>query len=115
MQKMYIVSLKNIKQYKWFQHWLNNKKCSWAQYQHIRLISEGSQDTENWSDDCWKFSFAITEINNILRNIKIEKAILNCNNTSQYYYFYCNVDQIKTLVSIEMSFKNITKLADLKV
>ncbi len=27
------------------------------------MISEGSCDTENWSNDCWIFSFALTEIN----------------------------------------------------
>ncbi len=29
--------------------------------QHIRIISEGLCDTEDWSNDYWKFSFAITE------------------------------------------------------
>jgi len=27
------------------------KKFSWAQVQHIRMISEGSCDTEDWSND----------------------------------------------------------------
>ncbi len=40
---------------------------------HIRMISEGSCDTEDWSNGCWKFSFAITEINYILKYIKIER------------------------------------------
>jgi len=26
--------------------------------QHIQMISEGLCDTEDWSYDCWKFSFA---------------------------------------------------------
>ncbi len=30
---------------------------------HIRMISEASRDTEDWSNDCWKFSFDIPEIN----------------------------------------------------
>ncbi len=34
------------------------------------MNSEGLCDTEDWSNGCWKFSFAITGINNI--NIKIE-------------------------------------------
>ncbi len=38
---------------------------SWAPNQIIKMISEESCDTE--------FSFAITEINNILKCIKIEK------------------------------------------
>ncbi len=33
------------------------------------MIAEGLCDTEDWSNGCWTFSFAITEINNI--NIKI--------------------------------------------
>ncbi len=40
------------------------------------MISEGSCDTEDWSKDCWKFSFTIKEINYIL-----------INNISQYYCF----------------------------
>ncbi len=37
----------------------------------------------------------------ILKYITIKTIILNCNNTSQYYRFYCIFDQIKTaLVSI---------------
>jgi len=28
--------------------------------QHIRRISEGSCDTKDWNNGCWKFSFAIT-------------------------------------------------------
>ncbi len=34
--------------------------------QYIIMISEGSCDTGDWSNDCWKFSFAMTEINYIL-------------------------------------------------
>ncbi len=40
--------------------------------QHIRMISEGSCDTKDWSNDCWKFSFAITGIHCILKYNKIE-------------------------------------------
>ncbi len=46
----------------------NKKNVFSATNKHIRLISEGSCDTE----DCWKFSFAITGINYI-KYIKIEK------------------------------------------
>ncbi len=31
----------------------------------IRMISEGSCDIEDWSNSCWKFSFAITGKNYI--------------------------------------------------
>ncbi len=37
------------------------KKVSWAPNKHIRMISKGSCDTEDWSDGCWKSSFAINE------------------------------------------------------
>jgi len=36
------------------------------------MISEGSCDTEDWSNDDKKISFAITRINYILKSIKIE-------------------------------------------
>ncbi len=45
---------------------------SWAPNQHIRMISEGSCDTGDLSNGCWKFSFAITGIN-CLKYIKILK------------------------------------------
>ncbi len=50
----------------------NNKKSLLAANQHIRMISEGSCDTEDWSNVCWKISFAITGINYILKYIKIK-------------------------------------------
>ncbi len=45
---------------------------SWAANQHIRMISEGSYDTEDWRSGCWKFSFAVTEVNYILKYITTE-------------------------------------------
>ncbi len=51
-------------------------------YQHIRMISEGSCDTEDW-----------------------------CNDISQYYCFSCILDQINAgLVSRREFFKNIKNL-----
>ncbi len=44
----------------------------WAASQHIRIISEGSRDTYDWSNDLCKFSFDITLIYYILKYIKIE-------------------------------------------
>ncbi len=38
------------------------------------MISEGSCDTKDGSNDCWKFSFAITEINYVLIYIEIESS-----------------------------------------
>ncbi len=48
----------------------NNQK--WAANQHIRMISEGSCDTEDWSNDA-ENSALITEINYNLIHIKIQK------------------------------------------
>lgn len=41
-------------------------------------------DTKDWCNDCWKFSFTISEINDILKYITIEKIS---------YYFYCIFNQ----------------------
>ncbi len=46
------------------------------------MISEGSCDTEDWSNDA-ENSALITEINYNLKYIKT--AIFNCSNISQYY------------------------------
>ncbi len=38
----------------WLKKWFNiddNKNVSWSANHHIRLISEGSCDTEDWSND----------------------------------------------------------------
>ncbi len=50
----------------------NKKKFSWAPNQHIRMISKGSCDTEDWSNVCWKICFDITGINGVLEYIKTE-------------------------------------------
>ncbi len=65
------------------------------------MISEGSFDAE----------VMITGINYILKYILMKKTvILNCNNISQYYCFYCIFDPINvSLVSIG-SFKKNTKI-----
>ncbi len=49
------------------------RNVSWAANQHIRKISEGSCDTEDWSDDA-ENSALITGINDILYYIKIENS-----------------------------------------
>ncbi len=38
------------------------------------MISEGSCDIDDWSNVCWKFSFALTEVNYILLYIQIENS-----------------------------------------
>ncbi len=66
---------------------LKFRPVSWAPNQDIRMLSEGSCDTEDCSNGCWKFSFAITGINDILKYIQVENSYLKFNNTSQYYCF----------------------------
>ncbi len=78
------------------------RNVSWAPNQNIRMISKGSCDTKDWSNDYWKFSLAITWINYIL---KLKTVILNCNNISQYYCFYCIFNHINAaLMSIRFFF-----------
>ncbi len=59
------------------------------------MISEGSCDSEDWSNDA-ENSALITEINVILKYIKIE----NCYFKLQYFpkkrFFLCIFDQIDT-------------------
>ncbi len=40
------------------------------------MISEGSYDTEDWSNDAEKFSFALKYINYILKQITVENSYL---------------------------------------
>ncbi len=47
--------------------------------QHIRTISEGSCDTEEWSNDA-ENSALLYRDKYILKHITIEAAILNCYN-----------------------------------
>ncbi len=65
--------------------------------QHIRMISEGSS-TEDWSNDAENSALQII----FFKYIKIDQnIILNCNNISQYYSFFCIFDPINAgLMSI---------------
>ncbi len=51
--------------------WTFKKTCSRFSLNYLIkisiMISEGSCDTDEWSNGCWQFSFAITEINCILK------------------------------------------------
>ncbi len=47
------------------------RNYSWAVNQHIRMTSEGSCDTEDWSNYCWRFSFDITGMNYSKKKIYI--------------------------------------------
>ncbi len=52
----------------------NYQKCFCAAKQHIRMISEGSCDTEDWSNDAENAAL-ITEINYILKYIIDRKQL----------------------------------------
>ncbi len=76
-----------------------------AANQNIRMISEGSHGTGDWSNDA-ENSGLITAINYILQYTKIA-VILNSKNISQYYCFCCILDEINAgLVSRREFFKN---------
>ncbi len=63
------------------------------------MISERSCDTEDWSNDAE--NSALHHRNNILKYIKLDNIILNCNDILQYCYIYCIFGQINAaLVSI---------------
>ncbi len=67
------------------------------------MISEGSCDTENWSNDAENTALPSEKIHLILKYIKIEKS---CNIISQYYCLHCIFDQINAdLVSIRYLFQ----------
>ncbi len=51
----------------------NNINVSYTANQHIRMISEGSCDTEDWINDAENSSL-ITGINYILKYIQIESS-----------------------------------------
>ncbi len=79
------------------------------------MISEGSCDTEDWSNDAEKFSL-ITEINYVLKYIQNRKVILNSKNISKCTVFAETLDQInQALVSRRDFFKKdltVQKLFD---
>ncbi len=86
---------KNIKQQKLFSTFII-RNVSWAANHHIRLISEGSCDTEDWRNDA-ENSALITEINYILKCIMIK--LLNCNDFSHIpVYCICDHQISSTLI-----------------
>ncbi len=66
---------------------------SWAANQYIRMISEGSCDTEDWSNDAENTAL-ITEINYSLTNIRTENSYFKLQ-----YFFHINA----SLLSIRHS------------
>ncbi len=55
----------------------STKSYHWALNQHIRIISEGSCDTEDCNNGCWKISFVITDLNDLLKYIKTKNSYFN--------------------------------------
>ncbi len=72
------------------------------------MISEGSCDTEDWSNDAE--NSALHHRNKLhLKYIKMKNCYLNSNNISQYCNFYCIFHQINAaLISIRDFFKEHT-------
>ncbi len=59
--KKYIIFQINAVHLNWQYHWwfnTDNTKVSCAANQHIRIISEGSCDAQDWSNGCLKCNFA---------------------------------------------------------
>ncbi len=73
--KIVTVSIKILSSTTVFRINNNKKKYSWSQNQHIRMISKGSSDTEDWSNKCWIFNFA----SHLINILKLKTVILNCN------------------------------------
>ncbi len=73
------------------------------------MISEGSCDTEEWSNDA-ENSDLPSEINYILQYNQIYKKIkIVIILTSQYYCFYCIFDQINVAFASIWDFYNCSK------
>ncbi len=73
-------------------------KAPWAANQPIKMISEGSCDTEDCSNDAENSALHH-------RNKLYFKPVLKYNNILQYYYFYCIFIQINAaFVSIRAFF-----------
>ncbi len=70
---MYYSFHKNIKQQNILNTYIILISVSWAPKQHFRMISEGSCDTEDWSNDAEKSRFDIIGITLIWKYSKESK------------------------------------------
>ncbi len=86
-----------------------NENVSWAVNQYIRLISEGSCDTEDWSNDAE--NSAAHHRNQLHFNIYLKKkpVIWNFNNISYYCCFYCIFYPINAALVSRRVFKTISR------
>ncbi len=71
-----------------------------AANQYIRMISEGSCDTEDWSNDAEYFA-VITAINYTLTDTLIENSYFKLKMICQYYYYHSLVEQKILFSNIE--------------
>ncbi len=86
---------------------IEKNKC-WPTNQHIRMISEGC-DTD-WSNKCWKFSFATAGINYIFLYIQIEIVILNCKNLMRNIHNQISDFLLETLKETESALHLIKQI-----
>ncbi len=56
--------------------------------QHIKMISEGSCDTEDWSNDAENSALQIIQINCIVKYITIERKIIFFSHTVVIVFLY---------------------------
>ncbi len=109
---------KNIKQHNCFQL-IIIRNVSWPPNQHIRVISVGASDTEDWSNSALQSQelILIHGNNKLLYNFKIHIKIDTCKKNSNIFHsitiltvFWSNKSLIKTaLVSITDFFKKKKK------
>ncbi len=59
-----------------------------------RMISERSCDTKDWSNDAENSALHQRNKLHFKMYFKIKQFFFNCNNISQYYWFYCIFNQI---------------------
>ncbi len=64
---------KNIKQYN-FQHWL--KQIIKQQISILEWLLKNQCNAKDWKNGCWKFSFAMTGMNYILKYIDRKLALI---------------------------------------
>ncbi len=87
---------KNIKQHNYL--YIDDNKHSWGPNHHIKMISEGSCDTEDWSNIYWKCISDITGRNYIL--IYSIKLSIIFHNITVLLYFLSNKSRFSDTLKI---------------
>ncbi len=65
------------------------RNVSWASNHHIRMISEGSCDAEDWSNDAEISALHHRNLQHIHRTV-----LLNCNSIWQYYWIFDQINAV---------------------